>query len=134
MIAAIRHSAVVAALLSFVWPGLGQGWIGSRRRAILFAVRLSENLARDIPLHLVYRDDASTPLPPENVPGTQPLVGFEGHHIEKLQGGRYQFALHIFGLPGFQPGDQRPILAGLDQPVTAAVTGSDAGTRFRPSP
>lgn len=38
MIAAIRHSAVVAALLSFVWPGLGQGWVGSRRRAILFAV------------------------------------------------------------------------------------------------
>ena len=38
MIAAIRHSAVIAALLSFLWPGLGQGWVGSRRRAILFAV------------------------------------------------------------------------------------------------
>jgi len=37
MIAAIRHSAVIAALLSFLWPGLGQGWVGSRRRAILFA-------------------------------------------------------------------------------------------------
>ena len=108
--------------------------LAERDHAILFAVRLSENLAREIPLHLVYRDDASTPLPPENVPGTQPLVGFEGHHIEKLQAGRYQFALHIFALPGFEPGDQRPILAGLDQPVTAAVTASDSGTRLRPSP
>lgn len=38
VIAAIRHSAVIAALLSFVWPGLGQGWAGSRRRALMFAV------------------------------------------------------------------------------------------------
>jgi LCP family protein required for cell wall assembly len=38
VIAAIRRSAVIAALLSFLWPGLGQGWVGSRRRAILFAV------------------------------------------------------------------------------------------------
>jgi LCP family protein required for cell wall assembly len=37
VIAAIRHSAVVAALLSFLWPGLGQGWVGSGRRALLFA-------------------------------------------------------------------------------------------------
>jgi LCP family protein required for cell wall assembly len=38
LIAAIRHSAVIAALLSFLWPGLGQGWVGSRRRALMFAV------------------------------------------------------------------------------------------------
>lgn len=38
VIAAIRHSAVLAAVLSFVWPGLGQGWAGARRRALLFAV------------------------------------------------------------------------------------------------
>ena len=35
--AAIRHSAVLAAALSFLWPGLGQGWAGARRRALLFA-------------------------------------------------------------------------------------------------
>jgi hypothetical protein len=96
--------------------------LAERDRAIMFAVRLSENLAREIPLHLVYRDDATTPLPPEHVPGTQPLVGFEGHHIERLPGGRYQFALHIFALPGFTPGDERAVLGGLDAPVTAAVT------------
>ncbi|MGZ8562563.1 MAG: LCP family protein, partial [Candidatus Limnocylindria bacterium] len=38
VIAAIRHSAVLAAVLSFIWPGLGQGWAGARRRALLFAV------------------------------------------------------------------------------------------------
>lgn len=36
--AAIRHSAVLAAALSFLWPGLGQGWAGARRRALLFAL------------------------------------------------------------------------------------------------
>lgn len=36
--AAIRHSAVTAAVLSFLWPGLGQGWVGARRRALLFAL------------------------------------------------------------------------------------------------
>jgi len=107
--------------------------LAERDQAILFAVRLSENLAREIPLHLVYRDDAATPLPPENVPGTQPLVGFEGHHIERLQAGRYQFALHIFALPGFQPGDQRAILAGLDEPITAAVTGSESSAHTVPA-
>ena len=35
--AAIRHSAALAAALSFIWPGLGQGWAGARRRALLFA-------------------------------------------------------------------------------------------------
>ncbi len=38
VIAAMRHSAVLAAALSFIWPGLGQGWAGARRRALLFAV------------------------------------------------------------------------------------------------
>jgi hypothetical protein len=38
VIAAIRHSAVIAAVLSFVLPGLGQGWVGARRRALLFAL------------------------------------------------------------------------------------------------
>lgn len=38
VIVAIRHSAVFAAALSFIWPGLGQGWAGARRRALLFAL------------------------------------------------------------------------------------------------
>lgn len=36
--AAIRHSAAIAATLSFLWPGLGQAWVGARRRALLFAL------------------------------------------------------------------------------------------------
>jgi polyisoprenyl-teichoic acid--peptidoglycan teichoic acid transferase len=35
--ATIRHSGVAAAALSFLWPGLGQGWAGAPRRAILWA-------------------------------------------------------------------------------------------------
>lgn len=96
-------------------------------RAILFAVRLSENLAREIPLRLVYRDDARTPFPPERRPGTEPLVGFAGHDIQRLPGGRYQFALHVFALPGFRPGDERGPLASVDAPVTATVTPAGEG-------
>ena len=29
---------MVAAALSFIWPGLGQGWAGARRRALIFAL------------------------------------------------------------------------------------------------
>jgi LCP family protein required for cell wall assembly len=45
VIAAIRHSAVIAAVLSFLWPGLGQGWVGARRRALLFALPMMLLLA-----------------------------------------------------------------------------------------
>src|SRR5204863_244744 len=44
--------------------------------ALLFVTRMSENLRRAITLSLVYRDDASRPNPPEDVPGTVPLVGY----------------------------------------------------------
>jgi LCP family protein required for cell wall assembly len=53
VIAAIRQSAVVAALLSFLWPGLGQGWVGSRRRALLFAVPMMLFLATGVLVILV---------------------------------------------------------------------------------
>ncbi len=38
LIAAIRRSAVVAAVLTFVWPGLGHAMVGARRRALAFAL------------------------------------------------------------------------------------------------
>ena len=37
VVEAVRRSAVLAALLSFLWPGLGQGWVGKRQRAVAFA-------------------------------------------------------------------------------------------------
>ncbi|MEX0710440.1 MAG: LCP family protein [Chloroflexota bacterium] len=43
--AAIRHSAGFAAVLSFLWPGLGQAWVGARRRALIFAVPMMLLLA-----------------------------------------------------------------------------------------
>jgi len=38
LIGAVRRSAALAALLSFILPGLGQGWVGKRLRAALFVV------------------------------------------------------------------------------------------------
>jgi hypothetical protein len=91
--------------------------------AILFVTRMSENLRRSITLALLYRDDASRPSPPEGVPGTVPLVGYEGRGIDTLAGGRYTFALRIFVLDQYKRGDERRVLAELDAPVSAEVTG-----------
>jgi len=90
--------------------------------ALLFVTRMSENLRRGVTLSLVYRDDAARPSPPEDSPGTVPLVGYRGRGIEKLPGGRYQFALHIYTLPGYRRGDERRLLAQLDASLTAEVT------------
>jgi hypothetical protein len=90
--------------------------------AILVVTRMSENLARRVPLRLVYRDDTAHPDPPESVPGTRPLAGYEGRHVEKLPGGRYEFALRILVMDGFRPGDERAPLAALDTPLEATVT------------
>jgi len=49
---AIRHSAVIAAVLSFLWPGLGQAWVGARRRALIFAVPMMLLLAAGLVLML----------------------------------------------------------------------------------
>src|SRR5437762_1783307 len=86
--------------------------------ALLFVTRMSENLRRGVTLSLVYRDDAARPSPPEDSPGTVPLVGYRGRGIEKLPGGRYQFALHIYTLSGYRRGDERRLLAQLDAPLT----------------
>jgi hypothetical protein len=99
------------------WFALARG-----EQALLFVTRMSENLARAIPLRLVYRDDETQPYPPEDVPGTVPLVGYEGRHVETLSGGRYQFALHVYVLDGYHRGDERHVIAQLDTPLTVAVT------------
>jgi len=90
--------------------------------AILFVTRMSENLRSFVPLGLVYRDDASRPDSPESVPGTVPLAGYQGRSIEKLPGGRYRFALHIFILDRYRRGDERRVLDALDSPVGVEVS------------
>lgn len=90
--------------------------------AVLFVTRMSEELVRGVDMHLVYRDDAAHPAPPENVPGQVPLVGYEGRHVEDLPGGRYRFQLSILGLPRFHRGDERALMEDIDHPLTADVT------------
>ena len=93
--------------------------------AILFVTRMSENLRSAVPIRLLYRDDAARPNPPERFPGTVPLAGYQGRGIEKLAGGRYTFAIHVFVLDGYRHGDERNVMAALDTPlaVTATTTG-----------
>ncbi len=91
--------------------------------ALLFVTRMSENLRREITLSLVYRDDAERPNPPEDSPGTVPLVGYRGRGIEKLPGGRYEFALRIYALPGYRRGDERRLLADIEAPLTVELAG-----------
>jgi hypothetical protein len=105
------------------FQGSGDWFVLARGdQALLFVTRMSENLARAIPLRLVYRDDATEPYPPEDVPGTVPLVGYEGRHVETLPGGRYQFALRVYVLDGYRRGDERHLIEQLDTPLTVAVT------------
>jgi hypothetical protein len=96
--------------------------LAHEREALLFVTRMSENLAQVVHLGLVYRDDAATPAPPEDQPGTVPLVGYEGHHVEQLPGGRYTFEIRIFGLGDYHPGAERVVLAQLDAPIAADVS------------
>ncbi len=105
------------------FAGSGDWFVLSRGdQGLLFVTRMSENLARAVPLRLVYRDDGAEASPPEEVPGTVPLVGYEGRHVETLPGGRYQFALRVYVLDGYRRGDERHFVAELDTPLTVAVT------------
>jgi hypothetical protein len=105
------------------FDGKGDWFVLARGdQALLFVTRMSENLARAIPLRLVYRDDATKPNPPEESEGTVPLVGYEGRHVETLPGGRYTFALHVYVLDGYRRGDERRVVSELDTPLVTAVT------------
>lgn len=91
-------------------------------RAVVVMTTLSENLARAIPLELVYVDDAKRSAPPEKEPGSVPFVAVRGRDVQKLEAGRYEFQLRIFGLRGYAPGDERTLLEQVAAPLTADVT------------
>jgi len=95
--------------------------LAGKNEALLFVTRMSPELARVVPLELVYRDDAERPNPPEAEPGTVPLVGYEGRGVERLPKGRYTFAIRILFLDGYRPGDERRLLAQIDQPLEVDV-------------
>lgn len=105
------------------FAGRGDWFVLAREReALLFVMHVSQNLAEAVPIGLVYRDDAARPNPPEVIPGTVPLVGYEGRGVEKLPRGRYKFQVRIFGLAGYQRGDEQHVLRQLDTPLTTEVT------------
>lgn len=91
-------------------------------RAIVVMTTMSENLARAIPLELVYRDDARHAAPPEKQRGSVPLVGLRGRDVQKLGAGRYEFQLRVFGLRGYRAGDEATLIRQVDAPLTADVT------------
>jgi hypothetical protein len=92
------------------------------RAAMLVTITLSENLAKAITFGVVYVDDADRKSPPELVPGSVPLVGFRGRHVERLPADRYHFDLRVFLLPDYRPGDAERVLRERDRPVVATVT------------
>ena len=53
--------------------------------------------------------------------------------VEKLPGGRYTFSLHVFTLAGYHRGDERRVLAQLDDPLAASVT-AEGGLSGRAAP
>src|SRR5207302_6384395 len=93
--------------------------LAHEREALLFVTRMSENLRRGITLSLVYCDDASRPNPPEDVPGTVPLVGYRGRGLEKPPGGRYEFAPRIDTLPRSRRRGERRLPPQLDASAPA---------------
>src|SRR3989442_10275155 len=76
--------------------------------ALLFVTRMSENLRRGITLSLVYRDDAHRPNPPEDSPGTVPLVGYGGRGIEQPPRRRHEFAPRLYTPPPHPPRRRQP--------------------------
>jgi hypothetical protein len=92
------------------------------RAAMLVTITLSENLAKAIPFDVVYVDDAERKAPPEIVPGSVPLVGFRGRHVERLPADRYRFDLRVFLLPDYRPGDAERVLRQRDRPLVTTVT------------
>lgn len=90
--------------------------------ALMVAAVMAEELKAQIPLHLLYRDDAAQAAPPEAERGTTPLVGYQGRGIETLRAGRYWFQLRILGWTGHRAGDEARELERIANPVTADLS------------
>jgi hypothetical protein len=90
--------------------------------ALLTALKLSSNMSKALPLHVVYRDDTAAAVPPEDVPGSVPLVGYRADRVETLPAGYYEWEFRVFVLPDYRPGDERRVLDAFATPLHVAVT------------
>jgi len=82
----------------------------------------SEELAKTVPLELVYLDDAKRVAPPEEVAGAMPLVGMRGRDVQNVEAGSYRFQIRAFMMPGWTPGKERELLDQLARPLNVFVS------------
>jgi hypothetical protein len=99
-------------------------WFLLRRgsHALLTVMRLSPNLAEAVPLRLLYVDDGSTPNPPERLPGSVPLVGFQASDLQGLQAGKYEWVFEVLFEPDYRPDREQELLAQLATPLAVSLS------------
>jgi hypothetical protein len=105
-------------------PPRPASWFALTREgeALVVVLTMSEELAKTVPLELVYLDDERHAAPPEEVAGSVPLVGMRGRDVQNVEAGSYRFQIRAFTMPGFAPGMERALLEQLARPVNVFVS------------
>ena len=93
---------------------------------LLVATTMSDALARVVPLVPTYVDDEARLAPPEYAPGSVPLAGFRGRHLERLEAGRYIFDLRILGIVPYRAGMEADLLRQIGTSLTADLGAASA--------
>jgi len=105
-------------------PPKPASWFALTREgeALVVVLTMSEELAKTVPLELIYLDDAERTAPPEEVAGAIPLVGMRGRDVQNVQAGSYRFQIRAFMMPSWTPGEERELLEQLARPLNVFVS------------
>lgn len=105
-------------------PPRPASWFALARdgEALVVVLTMSEELAKTVPLELVYLDDEKRAAPPEDVVGALPLVGMRGRDVQDVEAGSYRFQIQAFMMPGWTPGKERELLDQLAHPLNVFVS------------